>query len=554
MRKILILIGVTFFCFQLIAQTPHAKGKVVGEDGQPLPGVTITNKKTSKIVGITDAQGAFDLSLATGTALVFSSVEFEPKEVSASESMSITLKANIQSLTEVVVTGVGSATSKKKLGIAVESVTASQLPQVPAATLDQALVGKIPGAQISTVSGTPGDKVNIVLRGINTVQGGTRPLVMLDGVEIPFENLTTLDLSQVERIEVVQGAASATIYGAQGANGVIQIFSKKGVKGRMSINVSSSMSKNSFINSGNFGKASLHPYLTDANGNIIYSGSNADLGYTAGEPITIDPDLGIILGSNSIAYRYGSDISSPDLPDPSIIPGLTQSYTRYAILDPRNKADQPYTGSLKYNDHFAEVFQNSTSRNNSISLNGGSDKIDFNLAFSNNHTTSPLLENNGYLDRTNLTANIGVELFKGFTVRSITNIAYTRNTMHPRLGAPGGEYFGQGDANADVNGVYGFLNTSPFFSLKDTITGGNYASFQRASFLSVNAFNPFYRLQYSDGDSKRYDVIQNIQVSYKVNKFAQLDAKYGISYKNENDIWTIYNQSLNVESSEDENM
>ncbi len=104
----------------------------------------------------------------------------------------------------------------------------------------------------------------------------------MDGVEIPFENLTTLDLGQVERIEVVQGAASASIYGAQGANGVIQIFSKKGAKGRLNIDVSSSYANNSFINAGNFGKADKHPYLTDNSGNIVYQGTNTDLGYTAG--------------------------------------------------------------------------------------------------------------------------------------------------------------------------------------------------------------------------------------------------------------------------------
>jgi hypothetical protein len=80
----------------------------------------------------------------------------------------------------------------------------------------------------------------------------------------------------------------------------------------------------------------------------------------------------------------------------------------------------------------------------------------------------------------------------------------------------------------------------------DTITGGHYASYQRASFLSVNAFNPFYRLEYTAADSKRYDLIRNLEANYQVNKFVSLIAKYGITYKNENDIWTIYNQSLNA--------
>jgi hypothetical protein len=365
---------------------------------------------------------------------------------------------------------------------------------------------------------------------------------MLDGIEIPFEELNTLDLGQVERVEVVQGAASATIYGAQGANGVIQIFSKKGVKGRLNINVSSSYAVNSYINAGDFGKADKHAYLTDQNGNMIAAGSDPSLGYVAGDKLQIDPVLGYVVGSNSIAYRYGSDI--PGLP--SNVPGVTQSYTRYGILDPRNKSDQPYVGNLLYHDQFKEVFRSAPSYNNSISLSGGNDRVDFNFAVSNNRTNSAVMKDNGFLDKTNVMLNLGIEVFKNFTIRSVTNLAYTRNTMHPRLGAPGGYKFGTGNSNGNIDGVYGFLNTSPFFSLEDTISGGNYASYQTASFTSINAFNPFYRMQYAKGDGKRYDIIQNIEANYRVNKFVSLNAKYGISYKNENDVFTFYNQSLNA--------
>ncbi|HQD10694.1 MAG TPA: SusC/RagA family TonB-linked outer membrane protein, partial [Flavihumibacter sp.] len=298
---------------------------------------------------------------------------------------------------------------------------------------------------------------------------------------------------------------------------------------------------NTFINAGNFKKADKHAYLTDAAGNIVNAGSNSGLGYQAGDPIKVDPDLGIVLGSNSLSYTYGSNISGL-----SGIPGVTDNYTRYGILDPRNNYDKPYVGALQYHDHFKEVFTGGSSINNTLSISGGGDKSDFNFAVSNNHTNSPMLKNNGYLNKTNVTLNLGFEVFKNFTIRSVTNLAYTQNTMHPRLGAPGGAYFGNGNSNADVGGVYGFLNTSPFFSLEDTITGGHYASYQRASFASVNAFNPYYRLEYTKGDSKRYDVIQNIEANYRLNRFVTLNARYGVSYKNENDIWTIYNQSLNA--------
>jgi TonB-linked SusC/RagA family outer membrane protein len=542
MRKFIGLCLIALFCITITswAQTTEISGRVVDANGSPVANASVREKGTKN--GTTaNTNGIFKIKVTEGAILTISAIGFEALELAAKDQMTATMVIDVKGMNEVVVTGTGTATSKRKLGIAVESITADKLPQVPAATLDQAIIGKVPGAQISSVSGNPGDKVNIVLRGINTVQGGTRPLILLDGVEIPFENLNTLDLGQVERVEIVQGAASAALYGAQGANGVIQVFTKKGQRGKLSVNVSSSYAHNSFINAGDFNKASLHPYLTDASGNIINQGSNAALGYTAGSPIKIDPVTGIIPGSNSLSYVYGTNIPGTG----SSTPGATQNYTRYGILDPRNQNNKPYTGNLLFYDHFAEVFRSAPSINNSVSLSGGNDRMDFNFGVSHNRTNSAFLEDNGYLDKLNITLNLGMELFKGFTIRSITNLAYTTNTLHPRLGAPGGTLFGKGTSNADVGGVYGFLNTSPFFNLEDTIVGGHFASYQRASFASVNAFNPFYRLEYEQSNSKRWDIMQNFEAIYKVNRFLTLDGRYGVTFKNENDIWTIYNQTTN---------
>lgn len=526
-------------CFVIAkAQSTTVTGKVTDDKGAAIAGASILEKGTKNGTAAAN-DGTFSLTVKSNATLVVTALGFEALEVKASASAVITLRTDTRSLSEVVVTGVGTATSKRKLGISVESISGDKLPAVPSASLDQAIIGKIPGAQISSVSGNPGDKVNIVLRGINTVQGGTRPLVLLDGVEIPFENLSTLDMTQVERVEIVQGAASATLYGAQGANGVIQIFSKKGAKGRLNINVSSSYGNNQYINAGDFGKASLHPYLTDANGTIINAGSG--VGYNAGEPVKIDPVTGVVPGSNSIAYRYGTDNIGSGTPGP----GQTESYTRYGILDPRNKNDQPYKNGLQYYDHFAQVFQSAPFINNSISVNGGGDKMDFNFGLSNSQTASALLKDNGNLNRTNLSLNLGVQVTKNLHIRSITNLIYTKNDMHPGLGAPGGAYYGLGNANANVGAVYGFLNTSPFFSLEDTILGGDYATYQRASFASVNAGNPFFRLEYTAGDSKRYDIMQNFEATYKINKYINVSARYGLTYKTENDVWTWYNQSQN---------
>ena len=543
MRKKLLwsLLASCLFFGTALAQNPTVNGRVTDDKGDPISGASIQVKGTRTGTSA-NSDGTFTIKAANGASLVISALGYESKTVAAAANVTVKLSTDVKALSEVVVTGSGVATSRKKLGISTESISSAKLPIVPAASIDQALIGKIPGAQISTVSGNPGDQVNIVLRGINSVQGGTRPLVLLDGVEVPFSSLTTLDLTQVDRVEVVQGAASASLYGAQGANGVIQIFTKRGQKGKINVNVSSSYAVSSFINSGNFGKARLHPYLTDASGNIISQGNSG--GYTAGQPLKVDPVLGAILGSATLSYVYGTNVPGVG----AGAPGSTQNYTRYGQLDPRNQANKPYVGALQFQDHYAQIFQDALTLNNSVNINGGGDKNDFSLTLSNNHANSPFLRNNGFLDRTNITSNIGAEIFKGFTIRSITNIAYTSNTMHPGLGAPGGQGYGYGTQNAGVGDIYGFLNTSPFLSISDTVVGGKHPYYQRASFASVNAGNPYYKVDYSDGNSKRYDVIQNFEANYKINRNIALNAKYGVSYKNENDVWTYYNQSLDATS------
>lgn len=502
------------------AQERRVVGKVTSaEDGSALPGVSVVIKGSSRGT-VTDATGLYDIGVpnAKGAVLVFSFVGTATQEIRVGNEseLNISLVSDSKLLTEVVVTGSGVATSKARLGIAVESVSSKDLPQTPTASIDQALIGKIPGAQISSVSGNPGDPVNILLRGINSVQGGTKPLIMVDGIQVAATDINSLDLSNVDRIEVAQGAASASIYGAQGANGVIQVFTKKGKKGRIAVNLSSSYSTNEFLNTGNVHKAELHPYLTDANNNIV----------DATGKIAALNEVGSIMG---ISYQYGGA-------------------TRYAIQDIRNVADKPYNANLKYYDHFKQIFQTGTTTNNSVNISGASEKSDFNISVANNHNVTPILKN-GYIDRSNLSANFGTELFKGFTIRSTTQLVYTKNTLKPGLGAAGGSYYGQGNTLGNIGSVYGFLNTSPFFDLTAKLPDGTYPRHQQGdSYLSINASNPYYNLQYTDGLDNKIDIIQNFDANYKVNKFVELDAKYGINYRNENARWTYYNQTQNVNS------
>jgi TonB-linked SusC/RagA family outer membrane protein len=531
MKKILLVCFSFALVFNVWAQERVVSGKVTStEDGSALPGVSVLLKGTT-VGTVTDSDGNYKITVAgSGGTLVFSFIGLKGSEVVIGERtvVDVSLGLDVTQLSEIVVTGSGVATDKKKLGIAVESITSANLPQTPTASIDQALIGKIAGAQISSISGNPGDPVNILLRGINTVQGGTKPLIMVDGVQIGATDINSLDLSNVDRIEVVQGAASASIYGAQGANGVIQIFTKKGKQGKLSINISSSYAENQFLNVGNVRKADLHPYLTDSSNNLIDPDGNI-LEFT---------DYGAIEG---ISYEFGGG------PGVSSNPRGIGANSRYSNLDPRNINDKPYNANLKYYDHFSQIFKTGKTTNNSINFSGANEKLDYAVSVSHNKTESPILKN-GSVERTNITSNIGFELFKGFKLRSVTQAIFTSNTLVPGLGGAGGFDFGRGNTGGNVGAVFGFLNTAPFFDLTRRNTDGNTAFYQTADFLSVNSGNPYYYQQYAKGKGEKFDILQNFEANYIVNKFFELNAKYGYNYRSENALRTYFNQTDNLNS------
>lgn len=275
-----LLNGIFFLLLVLAGNYAYSQNRTVTgtviakDDGLPIPGVSVV-AKGYKTGTQTSIQGKFTLSVPAGaTALTFSYIGFKSIDVTipASGVVDVTMSGDFQSLNEVVVTGSGVATSKAKLGISVETVSGKALTSSPQASIDQGLIGQVAGAQISSVDGTPGARTNIVLRGINTVQGSTSPMLLVDGVQSETTDLSQLDPAVVDRVEFVQGAAASMIYGAQGANGVIQVFTKKGKIGKTRIDVSSTYSGSDYINQGNVHQAKLSSFKVDANG-IFINGS-----------------------------------------------------------------------------------------------------------------------------------------------------------------------------------------------------------------------------------------------------------------------------------------
>jgi TonB-dependent starch-binding outer membrane protein SusC len=506
MRKAKLLTGIAvLLCHLLYARQTDITGKITdSKDGSPIANATVKIKGGGATV--TDFEGTFTLrNPAADVILEISSIGYLSKTVKAvrGKTLSISLDFDSKSLGEVVVTGVGVATSRKKIGISVESITADKLPPVPSGSIDQALVGKLAGAQISSVDGTPGARTNILLRGINSLQSGTRPMILIDGLEVRATDLSALDLSNVERVEVVEGAASATIYGAQGANGAIQIFTKKGKAGKISIDISNSYSSGSYLNTGNLHKPSTHGFRTDANNNVV----DKD-----GVIIQIRPDG---------TYTGGVNID-----------GVLQSGIVWNSTSPLTDGSKPYGQNLKYYDHFKQLFRSAATINNSISVSGGANKTDFAFTASRSYQESAIRKN-GALNRYNFTSNVGTELFKGFKLRSITQTIYQKNNFNP--------YYVGGS-----NAIYQMLNTSPFFDLEWKDANGDYAYRLNASPVSINGANPNYYLQYSSGKGETVSLIQNIQGSYHINRFIDLEARYGINYEKEDLAYIYKNQSQNI--------
>ncbi|MBS1525773.1 MAG: SusC/RagA family TonB-linked outer membrane protein [Bacteroidetes bacterium] len=247
-------------------QTRTVTGTVTSANNTPVPGVTVTVKNTTQAT-TTDVNGWFSIRVNGDAVLVISSVGYKTQtiNVSGQSSVKIKLEEDVSKLDEVVVTGLATTVKRKNLANAVGEISAKELNGVaPAQTFDDALEGKITGADINQNSGAPGGGVSVKLRGVTSVYGNTQPLYVIDGVYLdnsatsgglntvtlaasggpastqdnPSSRIADIRPEDIENIEILKGASAAAIYGSKAAGGVIIITTKKGKAGKTSVTVS----------------------------------------------------------------------------------------------------------------------------------------------------------------------------------------------------------------------------------------------------------------------------------------------------------------------------
>ena len=226
-------------------QQKSVSGKVTDNSGVGLPGVSVVVKGTTTGV-ITDMEGKYSVPKIPDNAILqFSFVGMKSQEftVGNKTTINVTLIENAIGIEEVVAIGYGTV-KKSDLTGSVSSVKTNELQQTPMTSIDQGLVGRASGVQVTQTSGMPGAVASIRVRGSSSLQGGNEPLYVIDGFpvysgsgfgntggNVQMSGLSTVNPNDIESIEILKDAAATAIYGARAANGVVLITTKTGKKG-----------------------------------------------------------------------------------------------------------------------------------------------------------------------------------------------------------------------------------------------------------------------------------------------------------------------------------
>lgn len=237
-RIFLILLSINLMTFAF-AQSLTVKGKVSSTDGELLPGVNV-KVKNATIGTITDFDGNYQLKVNKGDVLEFTYVGFKKYElkVGNQRDWNVELMPDQTSLDEVVVVAYGKAKRITMTG-AVSGIQAREIRNVPTSSLQNALTGKLPGFFSQQSSGQPGkDASDFFIRGVSSLNtDGNKPLIIVDDVQYTYEQLSQINVNEIESISILKDASTTAIYGIKGANGVLVVKTRRGQEGKPQINV-----------------------------------------------------------------------------------------------------------------------------------------------------------------------------------------------------------------------------------------------------------------------------------------------------------------------------
>ena len=289
-RKIFLTILLAVLSSALLSAQDTVTGTVVsGSDGMPVIGAAVMEVGNTTNGTVTDIDGKFSISVPEGAELIFVSIGFKDLTAKASPVMNITLEEDSQMLEETVVTGY-TVQRKADLTGSISVVNVDDIAKQNENNPIKAMQGRVPGMNI-TADGSPSGSSTVRIRGTGTLNNND-PLYIIDGVPTKA-GMHELNGNDIESIQVLKDAASASIYGSRAANGVIIITTKKGKNGRMNVDFDASVSASMYtnkmkvLNAEQFGQAMWQAYINDGqdpNSNGL--GYRYDWGYDAnGYPV-----------------------------------------------------------------------------------------------------------------------------------------------------------------------------------------------------------------------------------------------------------------------------
>lgn len=258
MKPFLSTLIILLTLLQSQAQERTIRGVVMDEKGIVLPGVSIVIKGTTRGTN-TDAEGKFSISVNQGAKLQLSFVGYASQEVDLANrsTISVRLQPDVSQLGEVIVVGYGTQRKREVAGAQV-GVKGEQIQNMPIPSFDRMLQGRAAGVQINSNNGIPGGATQVRIRGVGSISAGNNPLYIIDGVQIaPGDRsrgitssnpLNGVNPNDIESIEVLKDAAASSIYGAQAANGVIIITTKKGKAGKPQFEVNAYIGQTQNLN------------------------------------------------------------------------------------------------------------------------------------------------------------------------------------------------------------------------------------------------------------------------------------------------------------------
>lgn len=462
MRKILSLLAVlVLWSVSVFAQNRVITGQVKDDKGDPIPFASVTIKGTNKGT-TTDANGNFRIEAKTGDVLLITAVGSKEREVAVGSSSAYNVSLEkTGALQEVVVTALGVSKQPKELGYSVARVKSAELTQAKVTNLQNGLVGKVSGLNVSTVNNGVFANTRIVLRGIRSLTGNNQPLLVVDGSPISLGFINSINPNDVENVNVLKGANAAALYGPEGVNGVIVVTTKKG-SGRNK------------------------PQISIGNTTLL-------------ENVAFMPKLQTSFGSGSSYNQYGDGVYDPieNQTWGAAFNGQDTILGRPDENGNEQKVKYAYLPGEK-----KRFFNTGITIQNDISLNSGDERSNFYLSVQDVLTKGVLPDDKAR--RTTFRINAGKTYGK---VRVATNLSYTTASY---------------DVTTSGSTYWYVINTPqqvPLTSYKDFI---NNPWATHNTYFNDYYPNPYEDLARFRGTGRSDDLIGNMEINFKPVKWLNI--------------------------------